>query len=61
MELLPNTNAKKIIIKKHGGPEVLELHDVKLDNLGRKKLELKNTAIGLKILLIHTIDLVFIN
>ena len=38
---------KKIIIKKHGGPEVLELHDVKLDNLGPKEIRIKNTAIGL--------------
>ena len=38
---------KKIIINKHGGPDVLELHDVKLNAPGSKEIRVKNIAIGL--------------
>ena len=36
---------KSIIIKKNGGPEVLELQDVKLDLLVQMKLKLQITLL----------------
>jgi len=39
--------AKSIIINKHGGPEVLELVDVKVRSPGPKHIRIKNLAIGL--------------
>jgi len=38
---------KAIIIKKPGGPEVLEIIDIKLADLGPDQIKVKNTAIGL--------------
>tara|TARA_B100000700_G_scaffold55765_1_gene60040 strand:+ start:270 stop:1250 length:981 start_codon:yes stop_codon:yes gene_type:complete len=38
---------KSIIIKKHGGPEVLELEKIKLDSPGPNEIRVKNLAIGL--------------
>ena len=38
---------KSIIINKHGGPEVLELVDVKVRSPGPKHIRIKNLAIGL--------------
>jgi NADPH2:quinone reductase len=38
---------KSIIIKKNGGPEVLELQDVKIDNPGPDEIKVTNYAIGL--------------
>ena len=38
---------KAIIIKKQGGPEVLELSDIKLDAPGPDEIKVKNIAIGL--------------
>ena len=39
--------AKSIIINKHGGPEVLELVDVKISPPGPNHIRIKNLAIGL--------------
>ena len=38
---------KAIIIKKPGGPEVLELTDIKLASPGPDQIKVKNIAIGL--------------
>ena len=38
---------KSIIINKHGGPEVLELKEVKVGSPGPKEIKIKNLAIGL--------------
>ena len=38
---------KAIIIKKQGGPEVLELSDIKLGAPGPNEIKVKNIAIGL--------------
>ena len=38
---------KSIIISKHGGPEVLELKDVKVGSPGPEEIKIKNLAIGL--------------
>ena len=38
---------KSIIIKKNGGPEVLELQDVKIGNPGPDEIKVTNYAIGL--------------
>ena len=38
---------KAIIIKKNGGPEVLELQDVKIDTPGPDEIKVTNHAIGL--------------
>ena len=38
---------KAIIIKKQGGPEVLELSDIKLGAPGPSEIKVKNIAIGL--------------
>ena len=38
---------KSIIINKHGGPEVLELVDVKVGTPGPNDIKIKNLAIGL--------------
>ncbi len=38
---------KSIMIKKHGGPEVLELQDVKIGNPGPDEIKVINHAIGL--------------
>ena len=38
---------KSVIISKNGGPEVLELKNVSLDNPGAKEVLIKNEAIGL--------------
>ena len=38
---------KSIIIKKHGGPEVLELEKIKLNSPGPNEIRVKNLAIGL--------------
>ncbi len=38
---------KTIIINKHGGPEVLELKDLKINSLGPNDIKIKNLAIGL--------------
>ena len=38
---------KSIIIKKNGGPEVLELHDVKIGSPGPNEIKVTNHAIGL--------------
>ena len=38
---------KKIIISKHGGPEVLELKNFTLNSLGPNDIKIKNLAIGL--------------
>ncbi len=38
---------KAIIIKKNGGPEVLELKDIKLTNPNKNEVLIKNKAIGL--------------
>ena len=39
--------AKSIIIKKNGGPEVLELNDVEVKSPGPDEIKIKNLAIGL--------------
>ena len=39
MELCKILMPKSIIISKHGGPEVLELKEIKLDRLDQKKLK----------------------
>ena len=39
--------SKSIIINEHGGPEVLELKDIKVGNPGPKEIRIKNLAIGL--------------
>ena len=39
--------AKSIIITKHGGPEVLELKDVKVGPPGPEEIKIKNSAIGI--------------
>ena len=39
--------SKSIIITKHGGPEVLELKDIKVGSPGPKEIKIKNLAIGL--------------
>ena len=39
--------AKSIIIKKNGGPEVLELKDVTLANPGNEEVLIQHVAIGL--------------
>ena len=39
--------AKAIIIKKNGGPEVLELQDVKVGAPGPDEIKVTNNAIGL--------------
>ena len=39
--------AKAIIIKKNGGPEVLELQDVKVGAPGPDEIKVTNYAIGL--------------
>ena len=50
---------KSIVINKNGGPEVLELVDVKLDSLKPDEIKVTNHAIGLNY--IDTIiDLVYI-
>ncbi len=38
---------KSIIIKKNGGPEVLEISDVKIDKPGPKEIKIQNIAVGL--------------
>ena len=38
---------KSIIIKKNGGPEVLEVVDVKVGKPGPEEIKIKNIAIGL--------------
>ena len=38
---------KSIVIKKNGGPEVLELHDTDIGSPGPEEIKIKNTAIGL--------------
>jgi len=38
---------KAIIIKKQGGPEVLELSDIKLGVPGPNEIKVKNIAIGI--------------
>ena len=38
---------KSIIITKHGGPEVLELKDVKVGPPGPEEIKIKNSAIGI--------------
>ena len=38
---------KSIIFTKHGGPEVLELVDSKINTIGPKDIRIKNLAIGL--------------
>ena len=38
---------KSIIISKHGGPEVLELKEVKVGSPGPEEIKIKNLAIGL--------------
>ena len=38
---------KTIIIKKNGGPEVLELQDVEVKSPGPDEIKIKNLAIGL--------------
>ena len=38
---------KAIIIKKQGGPEVLELSDINLGKPGPDQIKVKNIAIGL--------------
>ena len=38
---------KSIILKKNGGPEVLEISDVKIEKPGPKEIKIKNIAIGL--------------
>ena len=38
---------KSIIIKKNGGPEVLELQDVKIGTPGPNEIKVTNYAIGL--------------
>ena len=38
---------KSIIIKKNGGPEVLELQEVKVGSTGHDKIKVNNHAIGL--------------
>ena len=38
---------KSVIISKNGGPEVLKLKDITLDNPGAKEVLIKNEAIGL--------------
>ena len=38
---------KSIIIKKNGGPEVLELKNVNISSPGPKESKVKNYAIGL--------------
>jgi len=40
---------KAIIIKKPGGPEVLEITDIKLEAPGSDQIKVKNIAIGLKL------------
>ena len=39
--------SKSIIIKKNGGPEVLEISDVKIDKPGPKEIKIQNIAVGL--------------
>ena len=39
--------SKSIIIKKNGGPEVLEIAEVKIGSPGPHEIKLKNLAIGL--------------
>ena len=38
--------SKSIIIKKNGGPEVLELQDVSIGSPGPDEIKVKNVAIG---------------
>ena len=38
---------KSIIISRHGGPEVLEIKDVKIGSPGPNEIKVKNLAIGL--------------
>ena len=38
---------KSIIISRHGGPEVLEIKDVKVGSPGPNEIKVKNLAIGL--------------
>ena len=42
---------KAIIIKKQGGPEVLELSDINLGKPGPDQIKVKNIAIGLQFLI----------
>ena len=51
---------KSIIINNHGGPEVLELKDVKVNQPGPKDIKIRNLAIGLNYIIL-IIDLVFIS
>ena len=39
--------SKSIIIKKNGGPEVLELQDIKIGSPGPDEIKVTNHAIGL--------------
>ena len=43
---------KSIIIKKNGGPEVLELQDVNVGSPGPDEIKVTNHAIGLNILIL---------
>ena len=44
---------KSIVIKKSGGPEVLELQDVNVGAPGPDEIKVTNHAIGLNLSLIH--------
>ena len=39
--------SKSIVMKKNGGPEVLELHDVNVASPGPNEIKITNHAIGL--------------
>ena len=48
---------KSIVIKKNGGPEVLELQDVNIGSPGPDEIKVTNHAIGLNyICLLYTSD-----
>ena len=49
---------KSIVIKKSGGPEVLELQDVNVGAPGPDEIKVTNHAIGLNYILTLTTDLV---